>query len=311
MPFHARVRKQAPAQDPRLVWGLVLLSISLVEWGLMLLLPRILPEGVPRLIEAGVDAALLFVVLAPLLWWLLLRPLQQAHQERQDFIRDLFVTIENERRATARDLHDGVGQGLTLMVARLKSVREEMPQADLLRRLAELRELAQSTLAETRRLALGLRPSLLDDLGLVPAIERVLGDLPGTPPLSVTTDLQALVDVRLPEAVESTLFRIFQEALQNVVRHAQARAIELRLLRLSASVILEVVDDGCGFSPESVANCSARHGGHMGLVGMAERAALAGGRLEIESRPGQGTSIEVELPVTWGEDVTDSRLAGR
>jgi len=311
MPLYDRVRNQPQADDPRVSWALVLLLMACVEWVLMVTLPRILPVGVPRLIEAWVDALLLLLVLAPVLWWLLLRPLQRVAREREDFLRDLFSTIENERRATARDLHDGVGQGLTLLVARLKSLDETMSPGELVRRLTELNGLAQSTLAETRRLAQGLRPSLLDDLGLVPAIERTLSQLPTSGFPRFTSDLRALRGVRLPDTIESTLFRIFQESLQNILRHAAARSVEVRLLREPHSVVLEVVDDGRGFSTATAGNEPASAGCHMGLVGMSERASLAGGRLTIESAPGVGTTIEVELPVDWGDDVADPRHVGR
>jgi len=297
MPLYSRIRNQSGPISPWQTWVLVLLLISLVEWGLMLLLPRLLPAGVPRLVEAWCDSALLLIVLAPVLWWLLMRPLQRSHGERELFLRDLFATIEQERRATARDLHDGVGQGLTLLVTRLRSLKADMPASELDRRLTELRELSQATLAETRRLAQGLRPSLLDDLGLVPAIERVLAEVQGPNMPHVSSDLRALAGVRLPEQVETTLFRQFQEALQNAIRHAHASQVEVRLLRQPASVILEVVDNGRGFEMAAVSEYPTGEAPHMGLAGMSERAALAGGRLTLESAPGKGTSVEVELPV--------------
>lgn len=282
------------AGHPLRVWLLVLILIALVESGLMLLLPLILPAGTSRWIEAVFDALLLSLTLAPVLWWLLLRPLQQAARLRDQFLTDLFQTIENERRNTARELHDGVGQQLGLLVTGLKSLRENLPAAELVRQGLELRDLAQEALRETKRLALGLRPSLLDDLGLAVALERLTEQVARHHEIDVDCQVDDLADIRLPERYETTLFRIVQEALQNVVQHSGATTVSVKLSLTDHQLRLEVLDNGCGVSADRKTNPSPP--GHLGVVGMSERASLAGGQFLLENAPGGGTRVFVTLP---------------
>ncbi|MFN8854015.1 MAG: sensor histidine kinase [Planctomycetaceae bacterium] len=296
---------------PLMVWMLVLALIAVVESGLMLLLPIFLPAGTSRLVEAIVDALMLSMALAPVLWWLLLRPLQQAARLRDQFLADLFQTIENERRSTAHDLHDGVGQQLGLLVTGLKSLKEGQSAEELLRQGRDLRELAQQALRETKRLALGLRPSLLDDLGLAVALERLAEEVARVHGIPIDCQVADLVGVRLPELQETTLFRIVQEALQNIVSHSEASTASIILKWSDRHIRLEVTDDGRGL-PLSRELQTSRPG-HMGLVGMSERASLAGGTFQLDSTPGGGTRILVHLPSPGGteHDGEDSSPAGR
>jgi signal transduction histidine kinase len=297
-PAHIRSRYELSAWHPLFIWLLVLALIALVESGLMLLLPMILPAGTSRGSEAVLDALLLSLTLAPVLWWLLLRPLQRATRLRDRFLTDLFQTIENERRNTARDLHDGVGQQLGLLVTGLKSLREGLPAEELVRQGRELRELAQEALRETKRLALGLRPSLLDDLGLAVALERLTEQVSRHQGLDVDCKVDDLTDIRLPELYETTLFRIAQEALQNVVRHSAATAVSVKLRRSRHELQLEILDNGRGVSTSGAAPPTSSN--HMGLVGMSERASLAGGTFLVETAPGGGTRVFVTLPCPEG-----------
>lgn len=293
-PAHLRSRYELNSRHPLSIWLLVLALIALVESCLMLLLPVILPAGTSRGIEAVLDALLLSAILAPVLWWLLLRPLQQAAQLRDRFLTDLFQTIENERRNTARDLHDGVGQQLGLLVTGLKSLRDDLPAAELVRQGRELRELAQETLRETKRLALGLRPSLLDDLGLAVALERLTEQVGRHHAIEVDCQVDDLTDIRLSELYETTLFRIVQEALQNVVRHSAAKAVSVTLRNRLHQLELEILDNGRGW--ESQQTAAPNSSNHMGVVGMSERASLAGGTFLLETAPGGGTRVFVTLP---------------
>jgi len=304
-------RHEFKAGHPVMVWMLVLALIAVVESGLMLLLPIILPSGTSRPIESVVDALMLSLALAPVLWWLLLRPLQQAARQRDQFLAELFQTIENERRNTARDLHDGVGQQLGLLVTGLKSLREGQTPAELLGQSRELKELAQQALRETKRLALGLRPSLLDDLGLAIALERMTEEVARLHGIAIDCQVSDLADLRLPELHETTLFRIVQEALQNVVSHSEASNASVILKRVDRDIRLEVRDDGRGLPPSREARPSRP--GHLGLVGMSERASLAGGTFQIESSPGGGTRVLVTLPCPGGtvHDGENSRFVGR
>ncbi len=156
--------------------------------------------------------------------------------------------------------------------------------------IAELRELVVSTLQDVRRLAVELRPAALDDFGLVPALERLRDTVSEQSDLSVDVHSD-LADQRLPTETETALYRIVQEALTNVLKHAEATRVTVRLSQRDRSVGLIVQDDGAGFDPQAV-----RDGG-LGLTGMQERVALLGGRLVVESSEGAGTMLRAEVPV--------------
>lgn len=269
--------------------------IFAAEYGLMFVLPWLFPRG-SAYFHATIDAALLVVVAFPLLWWTVVRPLRQAARLRDHFLADLFSTIEDERRRIAHELHDGVGQTLTLLLSGLRSLNTASGAAEIERREAECRQLAQRALADAKRLALGLRPSLLDDLGLAAAIERVAAEVEEHSHLRVAVDVQAMTGQRLPEKVETALFRIFQEAISNMVRHAGASLVSVRLTREPHRVTMNLGDNGCGIEAQAAIR-RPDGSGHLGLVGMYERAALLGGSFEISSGEGSGTNITVTIPL--------------
>jgi signal transduction histidine kinase len=207
-----------------------------------------------------------------------------------DSLRRVVEAQELERRRLARELHDETGQALTSILLGLKGLEERMDDTDARAAAVELRELVVSTLQDVRRLAVELRPSALDDFGLVAALERLTDSFAEQTGISV--DFQtALAEERLPEEVETALYRIVQESLTNVVKHARARRVSILLARKHGSVKAVVEDDGRGFDP---ADQSDRG---FGLVGMRERLALLGGRLEVESAQEAGTTIAAEVPV--------------
>lgn len=205
----------------------------------------------------------------------------------RDSLRRLVEGQEMERRRLARELHDETGQALTSVLLGLKSVEtaDDVPAA-----LADLRELVVSTLQEVRRLAVELRPKALDDFGLVPAVERLVETFTASTGLEVTFESR-LGEERLPSEVETTLYRVVQEALTNISKHADATRVSLLLVRRERSVTAVIEDDGRGFG-----NLDERRGG-IGLSGMRERLALLDGRLTIESQRGAGTTIAAEVPL--------------
>jgi signal transduction histidine kinase len=208
----------------------------------------------------------------------------------QDALRRVVEAQELERRRLARELHDETGQALTSILLGLKGLEERIGDETSRAAAEELRELVVSTLQDVRRLAVELRPTALDDFGLVAALERLAGSFSEQTGISV--DFQtALADERLPAEVETALYRIVQESLTNVVKHARARRVSILLARREGAVKAVVEDDGRGFDPAELA------GDGFGLVGMRERLALLGGRLEVESRPDAGTTIAAEVPI--------------
>jgi signal transduction histidine kinase len=206
----------------------------------------------------------------------------------RDAMRRVVQAQELERKRLARELHDETGQALTSILLGLKPL-DDLADDDARSTVSAVRELVVSTLQDVRRLAVELRPSALDDLGLVPAIRR-LAQTFGEGGMQV--DVEAHIgDERLPEPVETTLYRIVQEAVTNVAKHAGAERLSITLMRKDGAVVAIVEDDGKGFDPDS-----ARSDG-LGLVGMRERLALVGGTLRIEAAAGAGTTIAAEVPL--------------
>ncbi|HEY3206250.1 MAG TPA: GAF domain-containing sensor histidine kinase [Gaiellaceae bacterium] len=210
-----------------------------------------------------------------------------SERTARDALRRVVDAQELERRRLARELHDETGQALTSILLSLKALEERLEGEDARAAAHEVRELVVSTLQDVRRLAVELRPSALDDFGLVAALERLTQSF--SEQTGIAVDFEAALPERLPEEVETALYRTVQECLTNVVKHARAGRVSVLLRRRNGSVAAVVEDDGAGFDP-----ALGREGG-FGLVGMRERLALLGGRLEIESGD-RGTTIAAEVP---------------
>jgi signal transduction histidine kinase len=226
--------------------------------------------------------------------------LASLHEERMAVLREQFAQVtaaqEEERQRIARELHDGLVPLLASLSIRLHTVgkrldREEHPAAGELRELAEQ---AQASSRDIRRLIHDLRPVALDELGLVPALREHLAHCEREPgaPWALAFELAADMEERLPGPVETALFRIVQEAVNNVLRHAQARHVRVALRRGEDSVGLEISDDGQGFDAQL-----PRSGRHIGLWSMRERVEQLGGRFEVRSVPGQGTTLTAVVPL--------------
>jgi len=207
----------------------------------------------------------------------------------RDALRRAVSAQELERRRLARELHDETGQALTSVLLGLKAVEEAASPEEKRAAGAELRELVVQTLQDVRRLAVELRPRALDDFGLVPALERLTGSLAEHTGIAVDFE-SALGDERLPSELETALYRIVQESLTNVVKHARATRASVLVARREGVVVVVIEDDGAGFEP-------GRPNDGLGLLGMRERAELVDGTLTIESREGGGTTILAEVPV--------------
>ena len=256
------------------------------------LLARQLPVGVliahdklgpdPRFTDADVRVAEQFATRAAI-------AVELSHRIERDSLRRVVTGQEVERRRLARELHDETGQALTSILLGLKAV-EEAPDAAAMRgAAAELRELVVATLQDVRRLAVELRPKVLDDFGLVAAVERLVETISERSGMEIHFEASLGPD-RLPELVETTLYRLVQEALTNVIKHAQARSVSILLVRRAGRVTAVVEDDGVGFDVDEV-----RPDG-LGLPGMQERVGLLEGRLRIESSPA-GTTVAAEVPL--------------
>jgi signal transduction histidine kinase len=208
----------------------------------------------------------------------------------RDAVRRVVQAQETERQRLARELHDETGQALTSILLGLKPLEEALTDHPAREALGELREHVVGALQDVRRLAVELRPAVLDDFGLVPALERLTDAF--AEQSGVRVDFHsALGEMRLPSEVEMTLYRIVQESLTNIVKHADAHNVSVSLSRRESGVAAVIEDDGAGFDQRVV------DGSGIGLLGMRERLALIDGRLEIESRPGAGTTVVAEVPL--------------
>ncbi len=256
-----------------------------------------------RLMNEQLGAALLVSLLVG---WLatrravsLERHLQGERARAEDTARELqrlsarLVTVEeDERRTIARELHDEVGQLLSAVKVELALIRRTPDAAGQSRLLTSAEHMADEALQGVRDLSRLLHPALLDDLGLSAAVDWYLQGFGRRTGLRVEL-LQEDMEPRLPSATEAGAYRIIQEALSNTARHARASSCRVYLQRLSGTVLITVEDDGVGFQPSTE---PGRPGG-LGLIGIRERAWQLGGTVRLESAPGTGTRLTVELPV--------------
>jgi signal transduction histidine kinase len=222
----------------------------------------------------------------------LLQRLEANEREFRRLGRAVWRVQEDERRHLARELHDGIGQNLTALKHRLAQIAGELgPGQDALRvRMETAIALCSGALEDTRQLSRLLRPPILDDLGLVPALQwlgRSIGEASG---MAVVVEIDELPP--LGGELQTLLFRVAQEALNNVARHARASSVLLRLVARHGELQLQVIDDGAGFDPSEARGS--------GLGGMRERLRLHDGRLELRSTPGHGTRLRAVVPLAEG-----------
>ena len=223
--------------------------------------------------------------------------LQESNDTLQLLSRRLVESQETERRHIARELHDEVGQTLTVAEMNLQAILQSSHAAPLTRRLKESLLAVERVLEQVRDLSLNLRPSMLDDLGLESALGWYTSRQAALTRLDVEFQADALED-RLDPVIETACFRVAQEALTDVVRHARARAVSVVLRKQNGHLHLFVRDDGVGFDVASLRQQAVR-GASLGLLSMEERATLTDGALELKSAPGQGTEVHAWFPLKW------------
>ena len=223
--------------------------------------------------------------------------LQESNDKLQLLSRRLVESQETERRHIARELHDEVGQTLTVAEMNLQSVMQSSRAGPLTRRLKDSLQAVERVLAQVRDLSLNLRPSMLDDLGLESALRWYVTRQATVSGIRAEFQADALED-RLDPVIETACFRVTQEALTNVARHARARSVTVALRKRNGQLHLSVRDDGIGFDVTALRQ-QAVQGASLGLLSMEERATLVAGGLELKSAPGQGTEIHAWFPLTW------------
>lgn len=220
---------------------------------------------------------------------------ERVERQQLRLMQDLVSSEEEERRRIARELHDSTGQLLTSLLLQLralqKTLHEEKPQEEVDR----LRKTTSDALTDLRRILQGLHPSTLDDFGLVPALRRYAFDLGRTAGLKVNFFSEGLQDWRPPQMVEVAVFRATQEILNNLVKHARARNAQLFIKQEDGELRVVVSDDGIGFNlDEALGRAAQEH--RFGLLGIRNRMQMLGGMVEIDSRPGEGTTVALRIP---------------
>lgn len=225
------------------------------------------------------------------------KELEQTEQQRSALLRKLVVAQEEERRGLARELHDETSQALTALVVGLETATTAPAEnvVEIKSRLAPIKSMATEMLREIQRIIHDLRPAILDDLGLVQAIDWYAESR--LKPRGIQIGLETVgVEKRLPSEVETVVFRIAQEAINNVARHAEAENVSISLDFTDSVIVLDIEDDGHGFDP-AIAMARTQDDAPFGLWGIKERATLFGGSAKIESAPGRGTRVTAKIPV--------------
>ncbi len=213
----------------------------------------------------------------------------------RETVQRIVEAQELERRRLSRELHDETGQALTSILLGLRTLEDADGKDDFPTAIGELRQLVVGTLQDVRRLALELRPKALDDFGLVPALERLTSSFAEQTGIAVELESR-LSETRLPSEIETVLYRVVQEALTNVLKHAHAEHVSILLSERDGVVATVIEDDGRGFPPKILDTLEVSKEGGLGLAGMRERVSLVDGRFTVEATEGAGTTIVVEVP---------------
>ncbi len=235
-----------------------------------------------------------------------LKESQQREALRGELFRRIVAAQEAERQRIARDLHDETGQALTAIGMGLRGLESRMSRnpEQAAETLHQLQALTADSLQELQRLMADLRPSHLDDLGLSAALRWYTSKIEERYPLQITNEIQGN-EQPLDEAAKIAVFRIIQEALNNVIKHSEAQHVKVRLTFTDQGIRTGVQDDGCGFDMRNLQRLQSSSRPSLGLAGMQERAALLGGVVAVESKPGQGTRVEAFIPYHMEGDHQD------
>jgi len=223
----------------------------------------------------------------------LMQELREKEEMRLQLLEKVMTAQEEERKRISRELHDETSQALTSLMVGLKVLESEASLCSVGDRLQDMRQIVSQTLEEVHHLARELRPSVLDDMGLVPALERYIREYEAKYGTEVDFNVTGFQEQRIPATIEVALYRIVQEALTNVAKYAEASAVSVLLDWREDWVSAIIEDDGQGFDPQQKVSQPGRG---LGLFGMQERAALLGGTFKIESQKGKGTTVFIKIP---------------
>lgn len=218
------------------------------------------------------------------------------------YLSQIIEAQENERRRISRELHDEIGQALTAIKFNLDMIDKELPQTfpAVRGRLGDAKSLSNQTIIAMRQLSMDLRPTMLDELGLIPTLRWYVQNF--SKRLGIDSQFRAIMfEEKLPLQIETAFYRIVQEALNNISKHAEANQVEISLEQRDSTIYVSIIDNGRGFDLDRVLHPESPERG-FGIIGMEERISLLGGKIDIESRPGFGTRIYIEVPYRKGSD---------
>jgi signal transduction histidine kinase len=220
---------------------------------------------------------------------------QRAQASLREYIGKITQGQEDERKRLARELHDETLQSIIALNQRVQLAKQLVGEENIQESLVEIQQMIDHTMQELRRLTRALRPLYLEDLGLVAALEMLAqetGEISGIP----VRFYQRGSESRLPDQAEIAIYRIVQEALSNITRHAQAESAAISLVYQPDEVLLTITDDGRGFEvSDNLTEFSTN--GHFGLLGICERAELIGAKINIQSEKGKGSQLYIQLPL--------------
>lgn len=221
---------------------------------------------------------------------------QEREQLRKQLLESVITTQEEERRRISRELHDGTSQSLTSLIVGLQMLETSADSVEVASQAHHLRETARQTLGEIHTLAIQLRPTVLDDMGLLSAMQIYASEYQGTYGIQIEIQAVGLEGRRLTPALETAIYRIAQEALTNVAKYAHAHQVSILLEQQNQIFSLIIEDDGEGFDANNVMRHASRNK-QLGLYGMQERITQLGGQFLIESEPGKGTTLYMRVPM--------------
>jgi len=231
---------------------------------------------------------------------------KEAELVRQQLTSKLLMTQDEERRRVAAELHDGLGQSLAIIRnCAILGLRDNLPKGVVLEQLEEISAAAAAAMIEVRQIAHNLRPFELDRLGLISAIESMIQRVSDSTSIVLTTSLDPVDGFLSPEA-ETSVYRIVQECLNNVIKHSHATAARIEIRKVGIQIAFSMTDNGIGI-PASPLGTNGRKSGGVGLAGIAERIRGLGGSFEIDSRPNQGTKLTIQIEPSSGDRPLHSR----
>lgn len=233
---------------------------------------------------------------------LMAKALTEKMKLERKYLSQIIEAQEIERRRISRELHDEIGQALYAIKFNLEMIDKDLPQipSDVRERLGEAKTLSSQTLSAMRQLSQDLRPTMLDDLGLIPTLRWYIQNFSNR--LNIYSNFEAVgLEEKLSPQIETAFYRIVQEALNNIAKHAQADRVEVSLVKKDSWIYASIHDNGKGFDLDKVLHPGSPEGG-FGIIGIKERVSLLGGKIDIQSRPGFGTLIHIEIPYESGRD---------